>query len=246
MSTSSTSPPDPVLEILDALITDVRSTFHAFLLAQTTLQLGGNVLKSIQDSAIVEATLGVALSMEPISIGELRQYSTTFPTFLLDVFHSKIVQHWQDCLTKIFCHYVDLHVTGTRPFAELRAKNVRIDFASTDPVNDQLRASLVRDFAFSEYAERQKLINNLRNATGKYPEDLSNIHKHVLIRNAAQHRHGVVDAYTLKRLGKTKVKVLDATGAVQQLGEGDRIELSIPELDSFRRSILLVGQAWRS
>ncbi len=136
MSASSTSSPDPILEILDALIADVQSAFHAFLLAQTTLQLGGSVLRNIQDNAIVEATLGVALRMEPIPIGELRRYSATFPTFLLDVFHGKIIQHWQDCLTKIFCHYVDLHVTGTRPFAELRIKNVRIDFVSTDPVND--------------------------------------------------------------------------------------------------------------
>ena len=117
--------------------------------------------------------------MEPIPIGELRQYGATFPTFLLDVFHGKIVQHWQDCLTKIFRHYVDLHVIGTRLFAELRRKDVRIDFASTDPVNDQLRASLVRDFTFSEYAERQRLINNVRNTTGKHPEHLSNIDKHV-------------------------------------------------------------------
>ncbi len=246
MSGLSTSSPEPIPEILDALITDVQCTFHALLLAQTTLQLGGSVLENIDDSAIVQATLGVAVNMEPIPIGELRQYGATFPTFFLDVFHGKIVQHWQDCLTNVFCHYVDLHVTGARPFTELRLKNVRIDFASTDPVNDQLRASLVRDFVFSEYAERQKLINNVRNTTRKHPEHLSNIQKHVLIRNAAQHRHGIMDAYTLQKLGKTTIEVLDATGTMQELGEGDTIQLSIPELDAFRRSILLVGQAWRS
>lgn len=80
----------------------------------------------------------------------------------------------------------------------------------------------------------------------KYPEHLSNIHKHVQIRNAIQHRHGIVEAFALKKLGTTKIEVMNAAGESRTLAEGDSIELSIPEYDALRRSILLMGQAWRS
>lgn len=245
MGISSASQPDPVTDILDALIGDVQSTFHAFLLAQTTLQLGGGVLENIQDNTIIEATLGVTLDIEPIRIGELRQYNDTFPTFLLEVFHAKTVQHWQDCLTRIFGYYVDLHCHGLRPFVELKSQDVRIDFASTEGMADQMRVALVRDFEFREYGDRQKLIDKIRNTTGRHLEHLRNIHKHVQIRNASQHKHGVVGAFSLRKLGTTKIEVLDPAGKPRSFAEGERVELSIPEYDAFRRSILLVGQAWR-
>lgn len=245
MSVSSSSQRDPVIDILDGLIADVQSTFHAFLLAQTTLQLGGGVLENIQDNTIIEATLGITVDIEPIPIGELRQYNNTFPTFLLDVFHGKTVQHWQDCLTSIFGHYVDLHCRGIRPFVELKTQDVKIDFASTEQVADQMRFALVRDFEFREYGERLKLIDRIRNKTGRYAEELRNIHKHVQLRNAGQHRHGTLDAFALQKLGTTKIEVLDAEGKPRSFAQGDKVDLSIPEYDTFRRSILLVGQAWR-
>jgi hypothetical protein len=236
---------DPVNDVLDALIDDVQATFHAFLLAQTTLRLGGGALANVQDNTLVGATLGVNLAIEPIPIGELRQYSDTFPSFLLEVFHGKTVQHWQDCLARIFEHYVALHCNGSRPFVELKSQEVRLDFASTEAMSEQMRFALVRSFEFREYGERQKLVDKIRNKKCQAMEDLQNIHKHVQIRNASQHRHGVIDAFALRKLGTTKIEVLDSAGQLRSLTEGERIELSVPEYDSFRRSILIVGQAWR-
>jgi hypothetical protein len=245
MNGSSVPPRDPVVNILDGLISDVQSTFHAFLLAQATLQLGRSALASIQGNTVIQATLGVAVEIEPIPIGELRQYQNAFPTFLLEVFHGKIIQYWQDCLTRIFSHYLSLHFDGIRQFVELKTQDIRIDFASEADITDQLRFAMLRNFEFREYSDRVRLIDRIRNQGGRFADDLRNVHKHVQIRNAVQHRHGVLDDFSLRKLGTTQIKLMDDTGTEQEIGEGGKIVLAIPELDALRRSILLVGQAWR-
>lgn len=244
----ATQPPvsDPVAVVLDELIGEVQRGFHALLLAQTTLQLGGGVLDSIQDNVAIETALGIALTIEPLPIGELRQYKASFPDFILQVFHGKLVQLWHECLLKIFCHYVDLHLQGMRPFVELRKQDVRIDFAVSEQLQAQVRRALTRDFDFKDFAERQKLINKLRNPVDRYADHLQNIHKHVQIRNAFQHRQGMLDTDAIKKLGVSAIELLDADGKSYSHSSGDRVTLSIPEVDSFRKSILLVSQAWRT
>ena len=230
---------------LDSLIGQVQDTFHAFLLAQTTLQLGDGALNAVQDHTAIQATVGVSIGIEPIAIGELKQYRATFPDFLLEVFHGKMVQHWHACLQTLFCTYVEAHLAGHRPFVELKTQTVKIDFASASTVDSQANAALIRDFDFWEYSDRQKLIDKLRNPDNKHANALRSVHTHVQMRNAFQHRQGVVDAFMLRKLGVTTINLLDAQGSVTPFAEGDLIKLSIPELDVFRRSLLLVGQAWR-
>jgi len=230
---------------LDGLIAQVQGTFHAFLLAQTTLQLGDGALNAVQDNTAIQATLGVSIGIEPIAIGELKQYRATFPDFLLEVFHGKMVQHWHACLQTIFCTYLEAHLAGRRQFVELKTQSLKIDFASASTLDSQANAALIRDFDFWEYSDRQKLIDKLRNPDNKHADALRSVHTHIQLRNAFQHRRGAVDTFMLRKLGATKIDLLDAHGSVTPFIEGDLIKLSIPELDAFRRSILLVGQAWR-
>lgn len=240
------TPKDSINSHLDELIACTRENFYTFLLAYTSLQLGGGVLDSIRDDVTVSTSVGLNIEIEPISIVELKQFRADFPDFLLQVFHGKIVQGWKDLLTKIFCHYLFLHFSGQRQFIELKSANVRLDFASATSLDDQVKARLKRDFEFRKYSERQKIINKLLNPKCLYPNELANIHKHIHIRNSFQHNNGILDSFALQDLGTDKIEILDLNGLPISVSKDQRITLSIPELNSFRRSLLMVAQKWRA
>ena len=200
----------------------------------------------IADNALLQTTVGLNIDIEPIPISELTQYKTSFPNFLLEVFHNRVVQLWQEFLTSIFCRYVDLHFECIRPFSELQTRQVRLDFCSKAGIDEQIKGGLIRDYEFANYAERQKLIDQVRNPNRMEQAHLLNVHKNVQIRNALQHKGGVVDEFFLRSLGWQQIEILDEEGQPKVLRKGDRVSLSIPEFDSFRRSILMVAQTWRS
>ncbi len=189
--------------------------------------------------------VGLNINIEPIPIIELKQYKATFPDFLLEVFHSRLVGVWQDCLDAIFCHYVELHFSRARLFTELQRRQIRLDFSSGVELEEQIKTGLIGDFEFANYAERQKLVDRLRNPNSAQQPHLLNVQKNVEIRNAIQHRNSIIDNVVLRHLGMQQIEVLDQKGNPRVLREGDIVSLSIPELDSFRRSLLIVGQMWR-
>lgn len=236
---------DPVNLMIDQLISQVQRNFREFLLSYASLQLGGETLSDIDDYARLEMMVGLNINIEPIPIIELKKYKADFPDFLLEVLHSRLVQVWQDCLNAIFCHYVELHFNRVRPFTELQRKQIRLDFSTGVELDEQIKTGLIRDFEFDKYAERQKLVDRLRNPNSAQQPHLLNVHKNVQIRNAIQHRNSIVHNMVLRPLGMQQIEVLDQKGNARVLREDDKVGLSIPELDSFRRSLLIVGQTWR-
>ena len=93
--------------------------------------------------------------------------------------------------------------------------------------------------------DRKKLINKILHLNDVGRDELAAIHKNVLIRNAIQHRNGVIDSFTLKELGSPQIKILDMNGKLKVYKKNDKIQLSIPEIYSFKSSILSIGQIWR-
>ncbi len=60
------------------------------------------------------------------------------------------------------------------------------------------------------------------------------------------HKEGHIDSFFLKDLGLNKIDMLDHNTNLMTYNLNDRIILSVPEFDGFRRSLLLVGQVWRT
>jgi hypothetical protein len=226
---------DPVNAMLDEFLELIQANYNAFILARTSHVLGASVIDALADEALVTATVGLNTVIEPIPVSELRKFKVTYPDFVVDVFHGKLVQYWQDLLNRIFAHYVDLHLTNARPFVELRSAQVKVDFAQATPILDQLRESLCRDFQFSKYAERQKLVAKVRDPVGQARTEADTILRHVHFRNALQHHHGVLREFVFKELGRQDLTVLDESDATQTLRAGEKISISVPEFDSFRR-----------
>jgi len=237
--------PVKVAETIDDLTARLGILFKELLLAHSLLKLGYGILPYVEDNASVETVVGLSISIEPIPIKELKQYSERLPHFTLEVFHGRMVQCWQNCITTVFCHLLDLHFAESRQFTELKKRQVYIDFRSGQDVVTQARDGLIANFEFEKYSERVKLINRILNPEGLHQEHLQNIHKHVLIRNSFQHKDGIIDKYLLQDLGVAEITLLDHDGHPITCHEQDKIDITIPEFDCFRRSLITVGQVWR-
>jgi len=231
---------------LDCFLGKIREITHTLYLAYATLQCGEGVLDSSEDHATIEPRIGGGIQIEPIPIGELRQYSATLPHFLLQVFHGKAITLWQDLIQTIFDIYVDWHFMGIRGFPELKSRQTKIDLRSNESIEVQIQRQLKRDFGFDKYKDRVKLINDIRNTSADRSNELFEASKHVAVRNAFQHQDGVLDEYALKDHGRVSFELLDDSGNQIAFSAGDCLLLSLPEFVRLQKSLLLVAQAWRS
>jgi hypothetical protein len=232
-------------DAIDTVISESSSLFKQCILAHTALHLGQGTLSGFPDSVCIKTATGLNVEIEPIPMAELKHYTEGLPHFLLEVFHGRMVQVWQECLLKLFRILVDLHFSGKRKFAELKKRDIVLDFQATPSLEAQMTERLCRGFEFERYSDKVKLLNGVFNPINEQPEHLLNVAKHVQIRNSFQHRRGIVDEFLLKELGLQKIALLNFNGESRDYQLNDNIQISIPEFDAFRRSLLMVGQLWR-
>ena len=232
-------------QVIDKVIRESSHLFKQYILTHTAFSLGQDSLSGFPDTVCIETTVGLNVDIEPIPMGELKHYREGLPNFLLEIFHGKLVQVWSECLLSLFQMLVNLHFSGKRPFTELKKRSVSLDFKEPSSFEDQINDRLCRDFEFQQYSDRVKLVNDVFNQNHEQTDHLSNIAKNVQIRNSFQHRGGTVDEFLLKELGTQKISLLDKNGEAREYKLGDAIELSVAELESLRRSLLMVGQVWR-
>lgn len=237
---------DPVNRILDTAVKAIQDHYHSFLLARVSHALGSSVVDNLADDVLVTATVGVNVKIEPIPVSELRAFRGVYPDFIVEVFHARLLQHWHDATDRIFRYYIDEHVSGRRVFEELEKVQLKLDFADGTPLSEQVVSSLVRDFRFWRYWDRHKLINRLRNPSGNAADAAEVIHKHVHLRNACQHHHGILQDFSLRELGRQNIILIDDLGESRTVSAGQKATISVPELDLLRRSLLLMAQTWRA
>jgi hypothetical protein len=235
--------------IIDNLISNLNDNFRELLSANILYTQGQDTINQIDNAVVVSPLVGADLRLEPLPITLVKQFKDQYPSFLMDVFHARFVQLWNQCLNDIFSLFVDLHFDDTRRFEELKAPSlttIRLDFSSETAVHGQIKKKVLKNFDLLEFSEKQKLINKMLNHGAKCDSALHNVKKNVLIRNAIQHhRKRAIDARLLKKLGASQIRIKDSHGKDRHYKEGDEIVLFIPEIYSFMSSMLFIGEQWR-
>jgi len=230
---------------IDRFIDNVNVLLEEFLAAKTMYDIGRDTIDSISDDAAISPLVGVDLHLEPIPIVSIKRYKDKYPHFILEVYHGKLVQLWNDLLEDIFYILVKEHIIGGRKFSELKWQKVGINFDSSEDFLSQLKENLIKDFSFWEYSERQRIINKALNPNNERQAELDNVKRNILIRNSIQHKDNIVDDYILGKLGCNEIQLYDDDGILRSYKNGDKILLSIPEIHNFIRSLLFVVQKWR-
>ncbi len=230
---------------LDRFVAECLDLFKSFLLARTSHELGDRLVDSLVDSTLVTATVGIGIRIEPIPIDELRAFKSVYPDFVIEVFHGRLVQRWNDLLHKIVGEYLDLHLAGTRQLTEMKTRQVKLDFRDACPLDKQIRAAVLRSFDFDRYQERFRLVDCILGGGTDIRGQAEHIRRHIQIRNAFQHHNGHVRTEDLVELGCNELVLLDESGTDQPYLAGSRLHLCVPELDKFRRSLLQVVHQWK-
>jgi hypothetical protein len=234
-----------LMATIDQFIVKVNLLLKEFLAAWTMYDVGRDAIDTISNDVSIAPCVGYNQRVAPIPILFIKQYKRQYPHFILEVYQNKLVQVWNGLLNDIFCLLLEEHMAGTRKFVELKKQQIKVDFRSDEHLLVQLKESCSKDFAFWEYDDRPKVINNVLNPDGKRQKELRNIRKHILIRNVIQHAGGIVNDYLLKELGSKEIILKDKVGKQMSLKKDDKILLSIPELYDFLSCLLYVAQTWR-
>jgi hypothetical protein len=232
-------------DILDDLIADLNSNFLTLLYAIALYQTEPNTIGLYSDDVSISPKIGLNLHVEPISIRTLKQFKLSLPDFLVEQSHARLVRLWTHCLSDLYASLIDLHFSGTRDFRTLKKQRIGFDLNSTSSTLDQIKEELVSNFGFIEFNDRQRIIDRELNPDRKGEEALRQISKNVHIRNAIEHRKGVMDAYILKKLGCVEIDILDNEGHELHCRNGDIVSVSIPEIHSLMSSIQIMQQIWR-
>lgn len=230
---------------IDRFQVAVSSHFRQLILAVAYLRIGGTVINRSPANASVELSLGKSIKTEPFYLKELLPYSCSVGESILELHQNKMIAAWSDLLNDLFSSLVNLHFSGVRKFYELKKRTVRLDFTSETELNEQIRATLIADFAFQRYNDRVKITDDFLNPGGKHLTELLTIKKHVFIRNAIQHHNSRVYQDMLKELGCPRLAVLDENADEKNLGVDEQIVLTVPELDAIKRALFLVSNEWR-
>lgn len=232
-------------KIIDRLIDDINSCFMELITGYLKNELGQKTLSQFANQGSISPKVGIDLHMEPIPIVDIKKFSDNSPYFLSEVFHGKLVQLWNNCLHDIFLLFIDLDFAGKRNFEELSDLSFRLKFKSNGKNCSHIKNEFINAFDFKSYAYKVKLINKILNLNNVGGDELAIIRKNVAIRNAIQHRKGVIDLFTLKNLGSSQIKILDMNGKINVYKENDIIVLSIPEIYLLKKSMLYIGHVWR-
>jgi hypothetical protein len=239
------------MNLIDELIVDLDTTFNELLIAYTLYQIGESNLNSYDDNIAISPVVGMDLQIEPIPISDLKYFKANYPHFLFEVYHGKFVQLWNNFLENVFLKLINLHLAGKRNFKELKKFNIKIDFESDEDVSTQIPKKALDAYSFTRFQDKLRIINKVFNPQNHWKEQLLTIQKNVFIRNSIQHRDNIIDEYILKNLNEIRnpnqqfVELLDENGKIIALNKGEKIILSLPEIHSFKTSILFISQKWR-
>lgn len=219
--------------------------FRELILAHAYLLIGNEQIAKAPPLASVSVLLGEDITTEPFNLKELVQHSSAVNDGLLELFQTKVIATWSDLLSILFSEFIAQHLAGKTLYPQFKKINARLDFSAPGSLEDQLKETLIAEFAFKPYKERITPISAILDPTGLLEDERSLIKKHVLIRNALQHHESKVYADMLKELGTNQLAILDHKGAPLSIASGQHISLSIPELDALKSALFRLTNKWR-
>lgn len=223
----------------------LSSYFRELILAHAYLQIGNGEIAKAPPNASVSVLLGEDITTEPFILRELVQHSAAVNYGILELFQTKVIAAWSDLLTALFADFVAQHLAQEKTYPQFKKLTARLDFSAATSLNDQLHDGLISDFAFKPYRDRIAPISAILDPAGLMEAERNLIKKHVSIRNAIQHHDSTVYEDMLRELSATELEVLDQNGSPSSIGLGQRIPLSIPELDGLKGAFFRLTNKWR-
>ena len=115
-------------QMFDNIIKNINTIFDDFSIAYTYHDLGKKYICEINDETEVfpEFDIGNNIHIEWSSMSDVKLFKDYYPFFLVEVFHSRLSQEWQNCLNDIFSIYISSHFSSPRTFKELGKQQIMV------------------------------------------------------------------------------------------------------------------------
>lgn len=233
-----------IKKILNKYLGINNKLFKELICNLSIFQIGDDNLKSINKSTLIFPKISTEFEIEPFPIATLIAFKRDYPDFILEIYQGKLVSEWQNLLDEVFNYLLDLHFQGQRQFIEFGKTNILLNFADTRNVVDQITENIKADFSFLSYEKKIKIIKDSFNCLSPDGLNMQNIFKNVLVRNSIQHRNRIIDNYLLRKCGTNKITILDINGEKKTLKEGEEINIYLPEIYDFKKSLTYIINKW--
>ena len=171
----------------------------------------------------------------------------------LIITHADLVQEWHIFLDAVFSNAVFTYLQSNREIKLSNSNSIRFSDLSLVGVKGKkdvfgrITESLAESFSFHSHKSKIEDLGRL------FPDKMDStllreIIKHIEIRNIFQHNRGQVRSDDLKKIGRPKqcFEVLDENGELAQYSEGQKIQLSLRELEKFVEMIEKVSHTYES
>ncbi|OAS04608.1 hypothetical protein AYO08_14725 [Pseudomonas putida] len=215
--------------------------FRDLMLGVAASEAGMSFIKNNQQG-FVSLNLAGGSQSEPIQLAELAQNELSVKEGVAELFQSKAVALWGDLLNEIFNFALNQHLSGEKSWRVFKSFEARFDFESDISPVDQIRDSVKKRFAFYSHKDKIAAISKIF-PLEELADKISIIKKHVEIRNAFQHHNGRMHDSGLRILGLQSFSVKGHGGDDYRVGAGDKISLSIIEMDVLRSVLFEVSSS---
>jgi hypothetical protein len=231
-------------EKLNTFQRDISLYFNEMKLGVAFSAVGQYIDKP--EEIFVAQRLGPGLIEEPVPLSGLILHSHGVASGVTELFVIRAIAAWNDLLSSLFSDFVEAHLNGVKLFPKFNIKKCTFDFSSSVPIQQQVRYSIAKDFSFSPYKVRIKIIKSSIESIVSNDDSLAVVRKFVEIRNSFQHHNGLVTADLLNELGIAKLELIDSDCNPVLLVEHEKIILTATECDNLKSALFRITNAWRA
>jgi len=222
----------------------LHSFFNQMVLGPAFVQLSNFV--SNPKEIDITVTLARGVTSEPAPLADIIHHAAAVGAGTTELFQVRAIAAWNDLLTEIFGSFVSSHLEEKGKHSNLGQIKGQIDFSSDEPVLKQIQRTIIIDFGFLPYDKRIRTVKKLCSVQDTIDTDLKLVSQHVEIRNSLQHHNGKVTKDLLKNIGNNKLELLNPEGDKSTFTEGERILLSIPDLNELKSALYRITMKWRA
>lgn len=247
--------PKSLENIFSNFIQESDNVFYELSIAYQVIvskDFAGKNIDQSNDYTIYEPVNAGNYYFKDIPMSDIKKFKRNYPDFLMEIFHGKLIQLWNNCIVDIFTFLVYSYFSDKRMFTQLGTKyQVKLDFTlKKEDLISQIPQIVISEFKSKNGAmDKTNIIKNTLNSNNIDKKHFKEIHKNILIRNAIQHNNSIISEKLPKTLENDQkaelIYMCDSNGKSVCCRCNEKIMLSFFEIEAFISAMQAVINGWR-
>lgn len=165
-----------------------------------------------------------------LSVKDIPEICRRRPGITRELFHGRIIRAWYDFIKEVYGYQLSEYFAGRLSFVPTAGLKVKVKLDRREEISPQTAIVHSLKTAFSFLAS-EKQCSTIIKALGAKLDD-QQIRKHTIARNSLEHHGGIVRDDDIRELGAQSIILLDNAGRPTTFKVGDRLAISIWDIES--------------